>query len=211
MRLTLADGYSAVGRTFGASRDAAGEVVFNTGHSGYVETLTDPSYRGQILVLTCPLQGNYGVPIGPYESARIQVQGLVVGRYASEQSHHAAVSSLGEWLRAAGVPAIDRVDTRTLTRHLREHGTMHGGLIGDRDEREHVSTTADAVDMATVAELVAPREIVRVPGGSPHILLIDTGAKEGIVRALSRRGTTITRVPFPARCVAPPTPGGSAS
>src|SRR5437773_1995240 len=117
-QLLLADGTVFAGTSFGAAREAAGEVVFNTGMTGYVETLTDPSYRGQILVLTYPLQGNYGVPDGPFESARIQVQGLIIAREAALASHYQSVRSLGDWLKAEGVPGIEGVDTRALTRHL---------------------------------------------------------------------------------------------
>src|SRR6267154_3009426 len=95
MRLVLQDGQQFVGHSFGATKQCEGEVVFNTGMSGYVETLTDPSYRGQILVLTYPLVGNYGVPAGPYEAPHIQVQGLVVSHYSHNPSHHASIKSLG--------------------------------------------------------------------------------------------------------------------
>src|SRR2546425_11644085 len=98
MKLHLADEVVFSGRSFGADREVCGEVVFNTGMTGYVETLTDPSYRGQILVMTYPLQGNYGVPPGPFESKRIQVEGLVVTRYSAVPSHHASVRTLGDWL-----------------------------------------------------------------------------------------------------------------
>src|SRR5438105_10274367 len=132
MQLALADGMVATGRSFGApGRSVRGEVVFNTGMTGYVETLTDPSYRGQILILTYPLQGNYGVPDGPFEAPRIQVQGLVVSRYSSAPNHHLSTRSLADWLRADGVPAMEGVDTRTLTRRLREHGTIDGILCAD--------------------------------------------------------------------------------
>src|SRR5213596_3720815 len=97
MKLLLEDGTEMSGRGFGAAGSVGGEVVFNTGMTGYVETLTDPSYRGQILVLTYPLIGNYGVPDGPFEAPRIQVQGLVVSRHAEGPSHHAAARSLDDW------------------------------------------------------------------------------------------------------------------
>jgi carbamoyl-phosphate synthase small subunit len=189
VELVLRDGARFSGTPFGAAESVRGEVVFNTGLSGYVETLTDPSYRGQILVLTYPLQGNYGVPAGPYESSRIQVQGLVVSRYSDRPSHHESVRSLGDWLRAEGVPAIEGVDTRAITRRLRAHGTMDGALLA-RDAADPIG-----VDMAQVAILVSPREIVRHPGAGPRILVLDTGAKENIVRSLQRRSAAVTRAP----------------
>src|SRR5262245_8398129 len=137
MKLVLEDGTTMVGGCFGASRPAAGEVVFNTAMSGYVETLTDPSYKGQILVTTYPLIGSYGVPAprepgsieGPYEADRLQVQGLVVQTYIDAHSHYAATRSLGAWFESEGVPAVAGIDTRTLTRKLREVGTMKGWLF----------------------------------------------------------------------------------
>ena len=197
MNLVLSDGTVCAGRPFGARREVRGEVVFNTGLTGYVETLTDPSYRGQILVMTYPLQGNYGVPKGPFESGRVQVQGLVVSHYSTRPSHHAAVQSLGEWLAAEGVPAISGVDTRSLTRRLREHGTMPGSLL-DRGTDAAAAERADAIDMAAVVDLVSPREVVRYPGGELRILVIDTGAKENIVRSLLKRGASVVRAPHGA-------------
>src|SRR5262245_24866228 len=134
MKLALEDGTLMEGVSFGADRPVCGEVVFNTGMAGYVEALTDPSYCGQILVLTYPLVGNYGVlaprPADsidrPYESSRIQVQGLVVQNYVTEFSHRDAARSLGDWLSAENVPAVAGIDTRTLTRRLRERGTLRG-------------------------------------------------------------------------------------
>ena len=136
-RLVLEDGYTLVGRSFGAPVSTAGEMVFTTSMVGYPESRTDPSYRGQILTLTFPSIGNYGVPAadsGPLglprtlESDRIQVSGLVVADYSPAYSHWEAVRSLSDWLRAAGVPALCDVDTRALTRRLRERGTMLGRL-----------------------------------------------------------------------------------
>src|ERR1700724_2673558 len=130
MKLLLEDGTEMSGYAFGAAGSVGGEVVFNTGMTGYVEALTDPSYRGQILVLTYPLQGNYGVPEGPFESRQVQVEGLVVSRHCAAPSHHASKRTLGDWLAAENVPALEGVDTRTLTRMLGEHGTMDGALGG---------------------------------------------------------------------------------
>src|SRR5260370_35723754 len=137
IKLLLEDGTEMCGRAFGAAGPVGGEVVFNTAMSGYVETLTDPSYRGQILVLTYPLVGSYGVPAprvpgsldGPYESGRVQVQGLVLQSYVNKYSHHAAARSLGAWLEAEGAPGITGIDTRPLPRRPREHGARKGGLF----------------------------------------------------------------------------------
>ncbi|MBN1337215.1 MAG: glutamine-hydrolyzing carbamoyl-phosphate synthase small subunit [Deltaproteobacteria bacterium] len=196
--LALEDGTEMAGRGFGAPGVVRGEVVFNTAMTGYVEALTDPSYRGQILVLTYPLVGNYGVPAprspgtldGPYESDRIQVQGLVVQTYVGDYSHHAAVRSLGAWLCEEGVPAVSGIDTRWLTRRLREHGTM-GGVLGSGP-----GEAVDAVDMRDVIRLVAPPEVVTWPGGPLKVLLIDAGAKDNIVRSLLKRGATVVRAPW---------------
>ncbi len=194
--LTLADGTSFAGVGFGATRAVRGEVVFNTGLTGYVETLTDPSYRGQILVLTYPLQGNYGVPARGFESGRIQVQGLVVTRHAASPSHHRAVRSLAAWLEAEGVPALAGIDTRALTRRLRAHGTMDGWLatapgLAAADGAEEVERTG-------VAALVAEPTITHHAGasGGARLLMIDTGAKASILSALRTRGASVDRAPF---------------
>ena len=201
MKLILEDGTEFQGRSFGAECEVRGEVVFNTGMTGYVETLTDPSYRGQILVMTYPLQNNYGVPEGPFESERVQVQGLVVSRYTHRHSHYAAVKSLGDWLREGGVPAIEGVDTRTLTRHLRENGTIPGWLLFDGSGLAKSKLKAKGVEMNRAAAEVSLRDIVHYPGsaGAPSILVIDTGVKSNIVRSLLRRGASVVRVPFMAQ------------
>ncbi|WP_438028724.1 glutamine-hydrolyzing carbamoyl-phosphate synthase small subunit [Sorangium sp. So ce233] len=207
MKLVLEDGTTMTGRCFGAPRAVSGEVVFNTGMTGYVETLTDPSYRGQILAITYPLVGNYGVPAprqagsvdGPYEADRIQVQGLVVQNYVERYSHHAAVRSLGAWLASEGIPAITGIDTRTLTRRLREAGTMKGWLFPAEMDLERVKRSAEAVDMREeVFRLVSPREPITYEGGPMKVLLIDAGAKDNIVRSLLERGVTVIRAPFHA-------------
>ena len=192
MKLKLVDGSEFAGRAFGALREAQGEVVFNTGMTGYVETLTDPSYRGQILVLTYPLQGNYGVPDGPFESARIQVQGLIVARHTDAFSHHAARRSLGAWLKAHDIPAMEAADTRAITKHLRAEGTVLGRMSYDGVDG---LSPAESVAMHSVIDLVSPAEMTSYPGGHLRILVIDTGIKESIIRSLQQRGATVTRVP----------------
>jgi carbamoyl-phosphate synthase small subunit len=199
MKLYLSDGTVFSGRPFGAAREVAGEVVFNTGMIGYVETLTDPSYRGQILVATYPLQGNYGVPNGPYESPNIQVEGLIVAHYSAAPSHHAATRRLGDWLKAENIPAIEAVDTRALTRRLREHGTMQGYLLEGETDLEEAKGRVSPVEMKRVAELVTGREIVRHAGQDLSLLVIDTGAKETIIRSLQKRGASLIVAPFVTR------------
>jgi carbamoyl-phosphate synthase/aspartate carbamoyltransferase len=142
MALELEDGYFCQGISFGANKSVAGELVFQTGMVGYPESVTDPSYRGQILVVTFPLVGNYGVPsrevmdslLGDlpayFESNQIHIAGLVVATYCGEQySHYLAVSSLGTWLKEQGIPAIHAVDTRLLTKRIRDKGSMLGRLL----------------------------------------------------------------------------------
>lgn len=142
LALELQDGYVCFGQSFGADKSISGELVFQTGMVGYPESVTDPSYRGQILVITFPLVGNYGVPSredmdsllkevpAHFESKEIHIAGLVVATYAGEEySHHLATSSLGAWLKEQGVPAITGVDTRALTKRIREEGSMLGRLL----------------------------------------------------------------------------------
>ena len=207
MKLALEDGTTLEGRSFGAARSVVGEVVFNTGMSGYVETLTDPSYRGQILVTTYPLIGNYGVPaprpkgtiLRPFESDRIQVQGLVVQTYVDEHSHHAATRSLRAWLESENIPAITGVDTRTLTRRLREHGTMRGWLHPAEVDLARVRSIAEGVEMRDeVFRSVSPAQPIRYEGGPLTVLVVDAGAKDNIVRSLVERGVGVIRAPYHA-------------
>jgi carbamoyl-phosphate synthase small subunit len=209
MKLVLEDGTEFSGDSFGAPRAVGGEVVFNTGMTGYVEMLTDPSYRGQILALTYPLVGNYGVPAprspgsldGPYESDRLQVQGLVVQHYVEAHSHADASRSLGEWLAAANVPGITGLDTRALTQRLREAGTMKGWLVPDTATLAQVQRSGDSVNMRDVFDLVAPSQTIRYPGGELAVLLVDVGAKDNIVRSLLSRGVTVIRASWRSHLV----------
>lgn len=203
--LLLEDGARFEGRSFGTARAVAGEVVFNTGMAGYVESLTDPSYKGQILVLTYPLIGSYGVPAPraagtldrPYESDAIQVQGLVVQNYVEHFSHHSAARSLAAWLASENIPGISGIDTRGLTQKLREHGTMRGWLFPASMDADAVREQAETVEMSTeVFRRVAPPQPVSYPGGRLRILLVDAGAKDNIVRSLLERGASVERVPY---------------
>jgi len=198
--LILHDGTEFAGSMFGAEGAIAGEVVFNTGMVGYPETLTDPSYRGQILVLTYPLIGNYGVPgdqrdefdlPAHFESERVQITGLVISTLSSDTSHWSAERALDDWLRDAGVPAIQGVDTRALAKKIRDHGAMLGKLV----PRGHDLAWHDPNQTNLVAEvsLPEPRSYGR---DGPRLVLVDTGVKANIIRQLVSRGARVLRVPW---------------
>jgi carbamoyl-phosphate synthase small subunit len=198
-RLLLEDGTVFAGRSFGYPAAAAGEVVFNTGMVGYPEALTDPSYRGQVLVLTYPLIGNYGVPDahsetglgGTFESSAIQAAGLVVCEASVAYSHWNAVKSLAEWLREQQVPALSGVDVRALTKRLREKGTMLGKLLAGDDDVEFRDPNSE-----NVVSLVSVKEPVVYPGGDTRVVVVDCGCKSSIIRSLLARGLTVVRVPW---------------
>lgn len=207
LTLLLEDGTRLGGRGVTSGCAVAGEVVFTTAMSGYVEALSDPSYAGQILVFTYPLLGNYGVPAEPaqpfsragFQAARPQVQAVVVQHCSRHFSHHVADRSLVEWLRAAEVPLLTGIDTRTLTRKLREHGTMRGCLFPAGMSDEAARRTARAIEMREdVFRLVAPSEPVTYDGGHTRILLVDVGTKDGIVQCLRQAGARLTRTPWHA-------------
>jgi carbamoyl-phosphate synthase small subunit len=192
MRLVLEDGSVFEGASFGAEVPVAGEVVFNTGMTGYVESFSDPSYAGQIVVLTYPLIGNYGVPDEKkWESKKMQIAGLVVAEYSQLYSHADAKQSLSQWLKHSDVPAITGVDTRALTKKLREHGVMLGKL----EFRHSVSEFRDPNEENLVAR-VSPKEKRVYGNGRIRIIAIDCGMKENIIRSLTRKETTIIRVPW---------------
>ena len=194
MRLILKDGTVFKGKSFGAAKSIAGEVVFNTGMVGYPETFTDPSYAGQILVCTYPLIGNYGVPDKrQFESQKIQIAGLVVSEYSENYSHHSAKQSLANWLKKSGVPAITGVDTRALTKKLREHGVMLGALGTSSDKGGARFTDPNKENLVA---RVSPKKKKVYGKGSIRLIVVDCGIKENIVRSLIRPETTVIRVPW---------------
>lgn len=199
-RLVLEDGTSFSGAPFGASGEAIGEVVFNTGMVGYPESLTDPSYRGQILVFTFPSIGNYGVPPpgrrdglpAHFESEAVHVRGVVVADLCENHSHPGAARSLAAWLEEAGVPGITGVDTRALTRHLRAAGTLRGAIRGGTSGGVPAPGHADEGLVAQVS-VSTP---VSYGHGHPRLALLDCGVKSSIIRAFRRRGFSLLRLPW---------------
>lgn len=199
--LILENGDEFKGFSFGAEHSVSGEVVFNTGMVGYPEAFTDPSYRGQILALTYPLIGNYGIPgkeienslLKNFESDRIQVQGLVISDYSSDYSHWDAKKSLAEWLKEEGIPAIYGVDTRKLTKTLREKGAMLGKVIfGGEDTKFYDPNIVDIVKEVTIKEPIIYNE----KDNNKKIVVVDCGIKNNIIRNLIRRNLTVIRVPY---------------
>jgi carbamoyl-phosphate synthase small subunit len=189
-RLILQDGTTLTGRLRGYAKSVAGEVVFNTGMVGYTEALTDPSYRGQIMVLTYPLVGNYGVP-EHYESEKIQATALVVSELATEYSHAAAKKSLPQWLEEQRIPCLSGIDTRALTKRLRHAGVMLGRLVAEGED-----IALDDPNARNLVADVSVRERIVYPGNGKTVLLVDCGCKESIVTELRARGVTVIRVPW---------------
>ncbi|MEM0492567.1 MAG: glutamine-hydrolyzing carbamoyl-phosphate synthase small subunit [Candidatus Thermoplasmatota archaeon] len=197
--LILEDKSIFSGYSFGSKKPVTGEIVFNTGMVGYLESLTDPSYRGQILVFTYPLIGNYGVPTNEkendlprfFESDKIQVQGVVVSEYSSEFSHWNAKKSLSEWLKENNIPGIYGVDTRELAKKIRQKGTMLGSIVYDNRK-----TRLQDPNKANLVAEVSIKKRVIYKKGRKKILLIDCGTKNSIIRAFLNRGFTVIRVPW---------------
>lgn len=198
-KLVLRNGSAYRGISFGASRSIAGEVVFNTGMVGYPESLTDPSYKGQILVLTYPLVGNYGVPSmvldgelpQHFESEKIQISGLVIADYSFAYSHWQAVQSLAEWLIAQNIPAMYGVDTRAITKELRIHGAMLGKLLMNSGDAAYFDP-----NRTNVVAQVSCQQPRTYKAGAKTLVLVDTGVKLNIIRSLLARNITVIRVPW---------------
>lgn len=199
--LALSDGTVFEGVGFGASAKIGGEVVFNTGIVGYPESITDPSYHGQILCQTYPLIGNYGVDPSRLESEKPQIAGYVVSELCARPSHETSAKTLDDWLRENGVPGISGIDTRALTKKLRVHGVMPG-LLAVADGplnlvrlRNEARTAPDPNARDLVAEVTTPEIRIYNPRAPKTVVLIDCGVKQGIIRALVRRGVSVVRVP----------------
>jgi carbamoyl-phosphate synthase small subunit len=196
--LVLEDGTKYRGISFGIEKSISGEVVFNTGMVGYYESLTDPSYSGQILVLTYPLIGNYGVPgedkssqlTQYFESDRIHASALVVADYSYSFDHWNAKQSLSDWLKQQKIPAIHGIDTRSLTKRLREKGTMLGKIVFEEDVELRDPNTENLITKVTVKE----PEIYNGKG-KWTVVVIDCGVKFNILRSLMKRDCRVMRVP----------------
>jgi carbamoyl-phosphate synthase small subunit len=198
-KLILEDGTVFTGKSFGSEKPVAGEVVFYTGMTGYPESLTDPSYTGQILVSTYPMIGNYGVPQDMqengihrfFESHKLHISGLIIADYSFEFSHWNAERSLSDWLKEYNVPGVFDIDTRALTKILREKGSMLGKIeFGDEEIDFYDPNKENLVAVASCKE----RE--EYGNGEHRVVLVDCGVKNNIIRCLLDRGATVIRVPW---------------
>jgi carbamoyl-phosphate synthase small subunit len=199
--LVLEDGRIFPGIPFGAHRDAEGEAVFTTVMTGYQEVATDPSFFGQIVCMTYPLIGNYGVAPEHDQSRRPWIAGMVVREYCPEPSHWQSVETFGEYLQRYGIPALYGVDTRALTRHLRTRGVMRAVLVSDRrgrsdDELVALARRAWTPDREDVVPSVAGGFRRYGPADGPRVVLVDCGVKQYIVTSLVMRGMHVVVVPY---------------
>ena len=198
-KLVLEDGSVFEGFSFGSDVSVSGEVVFNTGMVGYPESLTDPSYKGQILVLTYPLIGNYGVPsnerengiLKHFESDGIKITALVISDLSENHSHWNSAKSLSEWLKENNIPGLYGIDTRALTKKLREKGVMLGKVVFEKDAK-----IEDPNKRNIVAEVSCKEKTVYNENGKKRVILADCGAKNNIVRCLVKRDCPVIKVPW---------------
>ncbi len=199
--LILDDGHVFHGYSFGFEKPVNGEVVFNTAMMGYPESLTDPSYSGQILVMTFPLVGNYGVPSAEldgnglsrfYESDKIHVRALVVSNYSKQYCHWNAARSLADWLKEEKIVGIEGIDTRELTKILREKGSMKGKIVFDDGE----DIEFEDPNLVNQVAIVSTREIRTYGHGQKKVCLVDMGVKQNIIRCLLHYDVEITLVPW---------------
>jgi carbamoyl-phosphate synthase small subunit len=196
-RLLLEDGTLFTGKAFGSQTESTGEVVFNTGMTGYQEVLSDPSYCGQIVTMTYPLIGNYGITRDDFESIRPNIHGFVVRQHEEIPSNWRAEYTLDYLLKEYNIPGISEIDTRMLTRILRHHGTMKGILttsnlsVAALQERIQASTL-----LSDQVERVSTKNVFSSPGPKERVVLVDFGSKSGIMRDLTKRGCDVVVVPY---------------
>jgi len=191
-KLVLEDGTVFDGESAGYKKSTAGEVVFATGMVGYEQSLTDPSYAGQILTFTYPLIGNWGVPTRNYwESEKIQVKAVIISDLTTKPNHHASTQTLNEWLVSQKIPALIGIDTRRLTQKLRDKGVMLGKVITDGED-----TAFFDPNQTNLVATVSPKKLKIHKGGKIKIGLLNCGAKDNIKNNLLMRGATVYELPW---------------
>lgn len=196
--LILEDGTEFQGKSFGYDSDTMGEVVFNTSMSGYQEILTDPSYNGQIITMTYPMIGNYGVNTEDIESNNIQVAGFVVKEYSKTYSNFRATMSLSDYLKKAEIPGIEGVDTRKLTRHIRDKGALRGGIFKQKEgalDKLLAFPKMEGLDLASNVSCTKPYDFGKTDSKEPLVAVFDFGVKTSILRLLKESGLSIRVYP----------------
>jgi carbamoyl-phosphate synthase small subunit len=200
--LALADGRVFRGRAFGADADAAGEVVFTTSMTGYQEVCTDPSFKGQLVCMTYPLIGNYGVVADDDESRQPWISALIVREHSDRPSNWRSTGTIDQYLKDHGIPGISGIDTRALTRHIRSVGDTRAVLVGnaatlsDDDLVERAKSAPLPGEQPVVDEVSNDQITTEGSINGPHIVVLDCGVKRNIIRSLVRRGARVTSVPY---------------
>lgn len=196
-QLILEDGTIFIGKAFGGEADTIGEVVFNTGMTGYQEILSDPSYCGQIVTLTYPLIGNYGINRDDFESITPAVKGFIVKEATDYPSNWRSELSLDEYFKRKKIPGISGIDTRKLTRIIRQHGTLKGAICSmERDSAEVLETLRTKELPTTQVKQVSTKNPYPSPGRGKRVVLVDFGMKHGILRELNQRDCDVIVVPY---------------
>ncbi|WP_236692704.1 carbamoyl phosphate synthase small subunit [Aneurinibacillus tyrosinisolvens] len=195
-RLILEDGTVFTGKSFGATDESVGEVVFNTGITGYQEVLSDPSYCGQIVTMTYPLIGNYGISRDDFESIRPFVHGFVVREHCEYPSNWRGEQTVDALLKEYNIPGISEIDTRKLTRIIRQHGTLKGILTTSAGPVEELLEKLKTPLMEDQVARVSAKSMFAVPGRGPRVVLVDFGSKHGILRELTNRNCDVIVVPY---------------
>ena len=196
-QLILEDGTVFIGDAFGSAEDSIGEVVFNTGMTGYQEILSDPSYCGQIVTLTYPLIGNYGINRDDFESINPAIQGFIVKEVCEQPSNWRSQFSLDEYFKAKNIPGLAGVDTRKLTRIIRQYGTLKGALCSMEVDVNNVISTLKSTDLQTdQVKRVSTKRPYPSPGRGHRVVLVDFGMKHGILRELNDRNCDVIVVPY---------------
>ncbi|MCF6094764.1 carbamoyl phosphate synthase small subunit [Microaerobacter geothermalis] len=194
-RLILEDGTEFIGKSFGSTTERIGEVVFNTGMTGYQEVLSDPSYCGQIVTMTYPLIGNYGINRDDFEAIKPHIFGFAVREFAEIPSNWRSHMTLDQLLKSYGIPGISEIDTRKLTRKIRHAGTMKGIITTSRESKEILLKKLEAPLMRNQVEMVSTKSAFSSPGAGYRVVLVDLGFKHGILRELTKRGCDVVVVP----------------
>ncbi len=194
--LYLENGQVFEGNAFGSLKETTGEVVFNTGMSGYQEVLTDPSYFGQIVVMTYPLIGNYGINLEDAESDGVKVKGFIVRDKCEMPNNFRCEMELDGYLKQNNIPAIEGVDTRALTKILRNAGTMNGLISLKQLTKTEVNNGLSKYSNVDAVERVSIKEEYTIEGEGPHVALMDFGIKKSIIDALKARGCKLTVLPY---------------